>query len=107
MEAQLLYNGRASLADPERADPWPVVKLFTPDAGCTWLATEIDREEPNRLWALADLGIGFCEYGAVWLPELLSLRRRLGLPVERDRGRLKSRFRLTSGHRAGDVSLTA
>lgn len=25
-------------------DPKPVVKLFTPDASCTWLLTEIDPE---------------------------------------------------------------
>lgn len=82
---KLLENGRKSLENAS-FDPWPVVKLFTPDAGCTWLVTEIDPEEPNRLWVLADLGIGYCEYGTVWLSELLELRGRLGLPVERDLG---------------------
>jgi Protein of unknown function (DUF2958) len=80
---RLLANGEASAKDPAH-DPWPVVKLFTPDAGATWLVTEIDPEEPNRLWALCDLGMGYAEYGTVWLPEIAALRGRLGLPVERD-----------------------
>ncbi|OWG12382.1 hypothetical protein KDK82_6167 [Delftia sp. K82] len=37
----LLANGRESLENPD-FDPAPVVKLFTPDAGATWLPTEID-----------------------------------------------------------------
>ena len=39
LRAQLLANGRQSLAD-EDFDPPPVVKLFTPDAGATWLLTD-------------------------------------------------------------------
>jgi hypothetical protein len=86
-EAKLLANGRASLEDMTgEFDPWPVVKLFTPDAGCTWLVTEIDPEEPNRLWVLADLSLGCCEYGTIWRTEIEAIRGRLGLPVERDRG---------------------
>jgi hypothetical protein len=64
-------------------DPWPVVKLFTPDGGCTWLVTEIDPEEPNRLWVLADLSLGCCEYDTIWRTEIEAIRGRLGLPVER------------------------
>ena len=41
LRAQLLANGRQSL-DNDDFDPPPVVKLFTPDAGATWLLTEID-----------------------------------------------------------------
>jgi hypothetical protein len=37
----LLANGRETLQNPD-FDPAPVVKLFTPDAGATWLLTEID-----------------------------------------------------------------
>ena len=37
---QLLANGR----NRDQDHP-PVVKLFTPDAGCTWLLSEIDPEE--------------------------------------------------------------
>ena len=103
---KLLANGRRSL-DNADFDPWPVVKLFTPDAGCTWLVTEIDPEEPNRLWVLADLGIGFCEYGTIWLSELLELRGCLGLPVERDRhwtpqGPISAYIRASGGERLVD-----
>lgn len=81
--AKLLANGHALLTDPN-FDPWPVAKLFTPDAGATWLVTMIDPEEPRCLWALCDLGLGFAEYGTVWLPEIEELRGHIGLPVERD-----------------------
>lgn len=81
--AQLLANGRQSLAD-EGFDPQPVVKLFTPDAGATWLLTEIDPDDDDHAFGLCDLGLGFPELGYVSLAELATLRGRLGLPVERD-----------------------
>jgi hypothetical protein len=84
-EHKLLANGRKSATDSD-FDPWPVVKLFTPWGAATWLVTEIDPEEPNRLWVLADLGLDCCEYGTVWLTELMELRGPLGLRVERDLG---------------------
>jgi hypothetical protein len=84
LDAQLLANGRQSL-DNNDFDPPPVVKLFTPDAGATWLLTEIDPDEPNRAFGLCDLGLGFPELGYVSLAELRSVRGRFGLPVERDR----------------------
>lgn len=59
------------------------VKLFTPDAGCTWYITEGDRES-GRLFGLCDLGLGFPEVGYVTLDELQTARGRMGLPVERD-----------------------
>ena len=62
----------------------PVVKLFTPDAGCTWLLTEIDPEDPDIAFGLCDLGMGCPELGSVSLSELESVRGRLGLPIERD-----------------------
>ena len=80
--AKLLANGAASIE--AEIDHWPVVKLFTPDAGATWLLTELDPEEPDRAWGLADLGTGFPEFGTVWLPEIEALRGKLGLSVERD-----------------------
>jgi Protein of unknown function (DUF2958) len=81
--AKLLANGRESAANPN-ADHWPVVKLFTPDAGATWLLTEIDPEDTNRAYGLCDLGMGYAEFGSVWLPEIIALRGQLRLPVERD-----------------------
>ena len=84
----LLRNGRLrrqfdeeGLAEP---DFLPVVKLFTPDAGCTWLLTEIDPDEPDLAFGLCDLGLGYPEIGSLSLSELQSVRGRLGLPVERD-----------------------
>lgn len=65
-------------------DHYPVVKLFTPDAGCTWLLTEL-AEDGDTAFGLCDLGLGFPELGYVSLAELESLRGAAGLPVERDR----------------------
>jgi hypothetical protein len=65
-------------------DPPPVAKLFTPDAAATWLISEVDPDDPDRLFGLCDLGLGYPELGYVSLAELLELRGPLGLPVERD-----------------------
>jgi hypothetical protein len=86
--AKLLDNGRRQApvrgTDAE-IDLWPVVKLFTPDAQCTWLLTEIEPDTGDGIaWRLCDLGMGFPEFGTVSLAELAALRGRLGLPVERD-----------------------
>ncbi len=62
----------------------PVVKLFTPDAGATWLLIEIDPDDPDIAFGLCDLGLGCPELGNVSLTELASVRGRLGLPVECD-----------------------
>src|SRR5690606_32183436 len=85
---RLVRNGsiRQTLAIDGRAeaDFIPVVKLFTPDAGCTWLLTELDPDEPDIAFGLCDLGTGCPELGSVSISELESVRGRLGLPVERD-----------------------
>ncbi len=51
---RLLKNGRIrqQLAEDGRAevDFLPVVKLFTPDAQCTWLLTELDPDGRSRRW---------------------------------------------------------
>ena len=80
---QLLANGRLSL-EQENFDPAPVIKLFTPDAGATWLLTEIDPDDHDHAFGLCDLGLGFPELGWVSLAEIAAVRGRLGLPVERD-----------------------
>src|SRR3569623_3096342 len=80
--ALLLANGRQSL-DNNDFDPPPVVKLFTPDAGASWLLTEIDPDDHDHAFGLCDLGQGYPELGYVRLAELQSVRGRLGLPVER------------------------
>lgn len=85
----LLRNGRIqeALAEDGRAeaDFIPVVKLFTPDANCTWLLTELFPDSPDLATGLCDLGMGFPELGSVRISELESVRGALGLPVERDR----------------------
>ncbi|MEO8546514.1 MAG: DUF2958 domain-containing protein [Burkholderiaceae bacterium] len=83
LRARLLANGRQSLAD-EGFDPSPVVKLFTPDAGATWLLTKIDPRDGDLAFGLCDLGLGFPELGYVSLAELATVRGRLGFLVERD-----------------------
>jgi hypothetical protein len=84
----LLRNGRIRLSADMNGNPdidfYPVVKLFTPDAGCTWLLSELDPEEPDIAFGLCDLGMGCPELGSVRISELESVRGRLGLPVERD-----------------------
>jgi hypothetical protein len=88
IEARLLANGRQNAEriadDGNTIDFHPVVKLFTPDASCTWLLTEIDPEDPDIAFGLCDLGMGFPELGSVSLSEIAALRGKLGLPVERD-----------------------
>jgi hypothetical protein len=85
---QLLANGRAQRTaidnDQAALDFRPVVKLFTPDAQCTWLLTELD-SECELAFGLCDLGMGCPELGYVSLAEVAAVRGQLGLPVERDR----------------------
>jgi hypothetical protein len=83
----LLANGRLGRACQEKDeafDPLPVVKLFTPDAGATWLLTEIDPEAPDIAMGLCDLGMGFPEVGLVDLRELCAVRGMMNLPIEQD-----------------------
>ena len=53
IEEKLLENGRT-----RPTEAWPVVKLFTPDAGATWLLTELDPNDPDiafgRLFCLCN-----------------------------------------------------
>ena len=76
---QLLKNGSNSDKDHP-----PVVKLFTPDAQCTWLISEINPKDSEMAFGLCDLGFGEPELGYIYLPEIQNLRGKLGLPVERD-----------------------
>lgn len=77
--AQRFSEGREPIDHP------PVVKLFTPDAACTWLLSELDPEDNDIAFGLCDLGLGTPELGSVRLSEISSVRGRLKLPVERDR----------------------
>ena len=86
---QLLRNGRQRQEELAQGvtetDYEPVVKLFTPDAACTWLLTELDPEDPDIAFGLCDLGMGCPELGYVSIKHMEGVRGRLGLPVERDR----------------------
>ncbi len=85
---KLLANGRKQddvRGTAEEIDFPPVVKLFTPDAGCTWLLTELDPDAPDIAFGLCDLGMGFPELGSVSMRELQSVRGQIGLPIERDK----------------------
>lgn len=77
--AKLLKNGAAR--DQDHA---PVVKLFTPWGGATWLLSEIDPEDPDIAFGLCDLGMGEPELGYVSLSEMRSIRGPFGLYIERD-----------------------
>jgi hypothetical protein len=84
-EWQLLLANGQRRAGGEQIDPNPVVKLFTPDAGATWLLTEVDPDDEDRAFGLCDLGHGCPELGYVRVSELESVRGRLGRPIEADR----------------------
>lgn len=75
---QLIKNGQN-----RDQDHFPVIKLFMPGTGCTWLITEIDPNEPDIAFGLCDLGMGFPELGNVSLEEITSVKTRFG-SVERD-----------------------
>lgn len=88
----LAKNGRAT-RDAQNArrrepDHKPVLKVFNPYGAATWLLTESDPDEPDRLFGLCDLGMAEPELGYVLRSELEGIRIRLGrieLPLERDR----------------------
>lgn len=79
--AQLLLNGSR---ENREKDHFPVVKLFVPGTGCTWLLTEIDPDCPDLAFGLCDLGMGFPELGYVDLEEISTVKNRFGLCVEAD-----------------------
>jgi len=59
----------------------PVVRLYIPFTGASWLLTELDSDDVA--FALCDLGQGFPELGSVYLPELEELEFN-GLRVLQD-----------------------
>ena len=96
--ARMLANDRNL---PNDDDPFPVVRLFTPGGGATWLLTEIDTDNPDSAFGLCDTGQGFPELGYLSLTEIASIRGPLGLPVERDHSfNPNSRSRFTQRLRA-------
>ena len=80
--AALEENGRMMAAGGVSGTLRPVVKLFTPDAGATWLLAWLG--DGDMAWGLCDPGLGAPQIGSVSLGRLAALRGPLGLPVERD-----------------------
>lgn len=86
--AQLLANGTANAAciakDGNTHDFPPVVKLFTPWGGATWLLSELDPDNPDCAFGLCDLGMGCPDLGHVSLAEITAVEGPWGLRIERD-----------------------
>jgi len=55
-----------------------------PDAGATWLLTEIDPDDHDHAFGLCGLRPRMPEIGWLSLNELATVRGGLGLPIERD-----------------------
>ncbi len=83
IEAELLLNG-ISAARSGMGDFTPVAKLFFPASAATWLITEMLPEDPDILFGLCDLGMGFPELGSVRRSELQDFVGPAGLRIERD-----------------------
>jgi len=87
-ERRMRENGAANAAraarDGKTEDFAPVVKLFCPWNGATWLLTELDPEDPDIAFGLCNLGMGFPELGSVRLSEIAAVRGPGGLRIERD-----------------------
>lgn len=71
---KLLKNGERTLeaqkVGKDEPDHTPVVKMFLPGTGATWLFTEMDPAEHDLLFGLCDLGQGFPELGWTSLSEI-------------------------------------
>jgi Protein of unknown function (DUF2958) len=82
---RMLANGQFNAGRERTRDFEPVVKLFCPWGGATWLLSELDPECPDIAFGLCDIGMGFPELGSVSLAELASVTGPGGLRIERDR----------------------
>ncbi|TSD59044.1 DUF2958 domain-containing protein [Variovorax sp. KBS0712] len=76
---EMLANGVARVRG-EAVDPYPVVKLYTPDAGACWVLTALDADG-DVAYGLIDIGTGFPELGLVSLRMLASIKGPRGMSV--------------------------
>ena len=76
---QMLANG-AARSRGEETDPYPVVKVYTPDAGASWVLTALDADG-DLAYGLIDAGTGFPELGFVSLRMLAGIKGPKGMPV--------------------------
>jgi hypothetical protein len=79
---QMLDNGVAR-ARGEVIDPYPVVKLYTLDAGAVWLLVSLDADG-DQAYGLCDAGTGFPELGTVSLSALAGMCGPCGLHIVAD-----------------------
>ena len=77
-------NAEHIVKDEEPEDFRPVIKLFCPWSGATWLLTELHPGDPDIAFGLCDLGQGSPELGCVSIMELKSVKGPGGLTIERD-----------------------
>lgn len=80
--SQMLANG-AARARGDAADPMPVVKLYTLDAGAAWLLTELEADG-DKAFGLCDAGTGSPELGQVSLSALEGVRGPRGMRIVTD-----------------------
>ncbi|ULH06456.1 DUF2958 domain-containing protein [Alcaligenes faecalis] len=83
--AQLLANGKEK-ASNRSFDPFPVVKLFVPDAKVCWLLAWIDPDVPDIAYGLCDTGMGSAVMTHVPLSELEAIKGPKGYRVAVDHG---------------------
>lgn len=90
---QMLSNGAARTRG-EHTDPYPVLKLYTPDGDLSWVLSELD-VDGDLAYGLIDVGTGFPELGLVSLSMLASIKGPRGLPVAAE-PHYKARKRLSA-----------
>ena len=80
--ALLLANG-ATFDTGEDYDPFPVVKLFTPDAGAVWLLTHIEAD-------CTDIAFGLCraQHKPNYDERIVMCERSIRSPISAPRGRI-------------------
>lgn len=66
-------------------DHRPVLKIFNPSGEATWLFTQCDEDDPDRIFGLCHVDNGEPELGWERLSTMERIRNRLGLALERDR----------------------
>src|SRR3546814_8492207 len=72
LRSRLVANGMRTRVG-EAHDPYPVVRLFTPDAAASWLLTELDPDDPDLAYGLCDLGLGAPQLDPVRLSPLAAV----------------------------------
>jgi hypothetical protein len=83
LRAEMIANFRANFGKSRMTNFKPVIKIFDPSGGATWLLSEL---APGDIaFGLCDLGQGCPELGYVSVHELAAQRNCLGLLLEIDR----------------------